>query len=238
MSYGGLTERTLRCQSGMFKRTVWSLAPPAGRPAVAILFLDAELYQERVGAAAVVRRLQARRVIPPAVAAFLSDGGAAARHEDFVCRPEYARFVAGDLVGSVREEHPAVTEFVIAGLSLSGLAAAYAATRHPAVFRAAVCHSPSFWWERGRFAQELPPATPAGPEFWICVGSRETETGLSHPPSGLRQGLTQVAGCLGAVAALRANGYGVSYREYDGGHDPECWRDDLSLALPWALRRG
>jgi enterochelin esterase family protein len=172
------------------------------------------------------------------VPVFLSAGGAAARHEDFVCRPDYARFVARDLVDSVRDEHPGVTEIVIAGLSLSGLAAAYAATRHPAVFRAAVCQSPSFWWERGRFADELPPATPAGPEFWISVGSRETEAGLSHPPSGLRQELTQVAGCVSAAAALRAKGYGVSYREYDGGHDPGCWRDDLSLALPRALRRG
>jgi enterochelin esterase-like enzyme len=237
MPYAGLTERTLRCQSGMFERKVWSLAPPAGRPTAAILFLDAELSLERVGAAAVVGRLQERRAIPTAAAVFLSHGGAAARHEDFVCRPEYARFVACDLAGSVREEHPGVTEMVIAGLSLSGLAAAYAATRHPAVFRAAVCQSPSFWWERGRLAQELPPAAPTGPEFWISVGSRETEARLSHPPSGLRQELTQIAGCVSAAAALRAKGYGVSDREYDGGHDPECWRDDLSLALAWALRR-
>ena len=44
------------------------------------------------------------------------------------------------------------------------------------------------------------------------MGSRETEAGASHPPSGLRQGLTQVAGCLSAAAALRAKGYRVSYR--------------------------
>jgi enterochelin esterase-like enzyme len=235
--YPGLTERTLRCRSGVFERTVWSLAPPAGQPTAAILFLDGELYLERVGAAVVVRRLLERRAIPPAAAVFLSHGGAAARHEDFVCRPEYARFIAHDLVGAVREEHQGLTEVVIAGLSLSGLAAAYVATRHPAVFRAAVCQSPSFWWEGGRFAEELPPAPQAGPEFWICVGSRETQAGVSHLPSGLEQGLTQIAGCLVAVAALRAKGYGVSYREYDGGHDPGCWRDDLSLALPWALRR-
>ncbi len=115
----------------------------------AVLFLDAELYLERVGGRPPWGRLQEWRAIPPAVAVFLSDGGAAARHEDFVCRPEYARFVACDLVDSVREEHRGVTEIVIAGLSLSGLAAACAATRHPAVFRAAVCQSPSFWWERG-----------------------------------------------------------------------------------------
>jgi enterochelin esterase-like enzyme len=70
----------------MLERKAWSLAPPAGRPTAAILFLDAELYLQRVGAAAVVRRLLERRAIPPAVAVFLSAGGAAARHEDFVCR--------------------------------------------------------------------------------------------------------------------------------------------------------
>jgi hypothetical protein len=64
-------------------------------------------------------------VILPTVAVFLFDGGAAARHEDFVRRPEDARFVARDVVGSVREEHPGVTEIAIVGLSLSGLAAAY-----------------------------------------------------------------------------------------------------------------
>jgi iron(III)-enterobactin esterase len=238
MPYAGLSERTLRCRSGVFERSVWSLAPPAGRSTAAVLFLDAELYLDRVGAVAVVRRLQQRRVIPLAVAVFLSHGGAAARHEDFLCRPEYAQFLARDLVGWVQEEHPGVTEVVVAGLSLSGLAAAYAATRHPAVFRAVVCQSPSFWWEQGRFAEQLPAATQAGPEFWVCVGSRERQAGVSHPPSGLRQELTQVTGCVLAVAALRAKGYGVSYRVYDGGHDPGCWREDLSLALPWAWRRG
>ena len=237
MPYAGLTERMLRRRSGVFERTVWSLVPPVGQPTTAILFLDAELYLERVGAAAVVRRLQEHQAIPPAVAVFLSGGGAAARHEDFVCRPNYARFVASDLVGSVRKEHPGVTEIVLAGLSLSGLAAGYVATRHPAVFRAAVCQSPSFWWDRGRFAEELPAATQGGPKFWISVGSWETEAGVSHPPSGLRQELTQIAGCVSAAAALRARGYSVSYREYDGGHDPQCWRDDLTLALPWAWRR-
>ena len=239
MPYPGLTERSLRCRSGMFERTVWSLSSAAGPARVAILFLDGELYVEKVGAADVVRQLQQRRAIPPAAAVFLSHGGAAARHEDFLCRPDYARFVARNLVGSVRQDHPGVTEIAIVGLSLSGLAAAYAATRYPAVFRAAVCQSPSFWWEQGRFAQELselPAAMPAGPQFWICVGSRETETGRSHPPSGLRQQLPQVTASRSAAQALRAHGYSVTYREYDGGHDSDCWREDLSLALPWAWR--
>ena len=79
----------------------------------------------------------------------------------------------------------------------------------PAARRLAVT---SFWSERGGSAEELQPATPAGPEFWISVGSRETEAGVSDPPSELRQELAQVAGCVSTAAALRTKGYRVSYR--------------------------
>jgi len=91
--------------------------------------------------------------------------------------------------------------------------------------------------DRARSARSCRRRLRPGRSSGSAWGGRETEAGLSHPPSGLRQGLTQVAGCLAAAAALRANGYGVSYREYDGGHDPAGWRDDLSLALPRALQR-
>jgi iron(III)-enterobactin esterase len=79
-------------------------------------------------------------------------------------------------------------------------------------------------------------STTPGQEYWISVGSRETETGMSHPPSGMVQELSQIAGCALACAAFRDRRYSISYREYDGGHDPECWREDLALALPWAWR--
>lgn len=218
------------------ERIVWALPAPAA-PATALVFLDGEIYIERVGAPAVVRQLQEAGAIPSTVALFVSHGGAAARHQDFTCCPAYADFVADDLAGWVRREYESVREIALVGLSLSGLAAAGIALRHPRVFRAAVCQSPSFWWERGRFAQELLPAAPPRPEFWISVGSRETETGVSHPPSGLRQEQSQIAGCAAALAALRRQGYEAAYREFDGGHDPDCWREDLALALPWLWRR-
>lgn len=231
-----LVERIIRSRSGGFERTLWTLTPRNGQAVAAIIFLDGELYVERVMAAGVVQRLQECAAIPPVASVFVSNGGAAARHDDFACCPEYAKFIAKDLVGSISIEHPTVHEFIIAGLSLSGLMAAYAATRYPEVFRTAICQSPSLWWERGRFYQELPLAGP-GMELWICVGSQETDSGISHPPSGLLQEMTQVAGCTRAAAALREKGYSVSYREFNGGHDPECWREDLALALPWVWRR-
>jgi enterochelin esterase-like enzyme len=157
-----------------------------------------------------------------------------ARHRDFVCNPDYAAFLAGPVVEAIRSIYPETGRIVLAGLSLSGLAAAHVATRYPDVFPRVICQSPSLWWERGRFGDDLPPAAKPGQEFWICVGNRETEKDVSHAPSGLRQELTQIEGCERGAAALRAKGYGVSYRQYDGGHDPAGWREDLALALPWA----
>jgi len=232
-----LSEFVLRNRSGSYERRAWRL-DSTGQPAeAALIFLDAELYIGRVQAPTVVRRLQTAGVIPAVKTLFVSHNGPDARHSDFVCNPDYAAFVANEVVGWVRNECPGVRDIVIAGLSLSGLAAAFIASRHPSVFRAAVCQSPSFWWEGGRFAEDLPPAAGA-PEFWLCVGDKEAESGVSHPPSGLRQELTQIEGCDRAAAAFRREGYAVSYRLYDGGHDPECWREDLALALPWVWRRG
>ena len=236
MLYEDLLEDAIVDARDEVERKVWIL-PPAGNAAAATLFLDGELYVERVGAPAVVGKLRDAGSIPDGPAVFLAAGGGDARHRDFVCRPEYAAFVAGPFVESIRSIYPEVGRIVLAGLSLSGLAAAHAATRHPDLFPRVICQSPSLWWERGRFGDELPPAAKPGREFWISVGNRETEKDVSHAPSGIRQEMTQVEGCLRGAAALRAKGYGVTYREYDGGHDPACWREDLALALPWAWRK-
>jgi len=218
---------------GRFERTVWESDSP-GDVSSALVFLDAELYLERVGAQAVVQRLQEQGRIPPAAIRYVSHGGAAARHTDFVCSPGYAQFVCSTVVEQIRRRNPAVRDFVIVGLSLSGLAAAFIASRHPEIFRVALCQSASFWWDHGRFARDLPQASRADQKFWTCVGNQETATGVSHPPTGLRQELSQIQGCDLAIEAFQAQGYRVRHRVYDGGHDPICWRADLAEALVWA----
>jgi len=186
-------------------RRIWNVSPSVDAPAALLVFLDAELYLERVSAAEVVRGLEAQGRIPPVVSVFVSNNGPAA---------------ASDRV-------------VIIGLSLSGLAAAHAALT-TGRFRAAVCQSPSFWLNRERLASSLPNAGTRAAAFWIGVGDLETESGVSHPPSGLLQETSQRDSCGRGVEALRAAGYAVSRRVFHGGHDPACWRDDLTLALSWA----
>lgn len=216
-------------------RRTWiqkSLGGPATR---LLVFLDGELYLERVSAGEVVRQLQEKRLIPPAMAVFVSNNGAGDRHRDFVCDSAYTDFLSCDLLPQLMAQQAVGSDdAVLVGLSLSGLAAAHA-TLTTRGFRVAVCQSPSFWWAGERLASSLPLAAADAPRFWVSVGDRETESGVAHPPSGLLQDASQRDACERGSDALRTAGYRVAYRVFAGGHDPVCWREDLTLALPWAM---
>lgn len=213
------------------ERKVWTQSANTDVPDTAVIFLDAELYIERMQAPAVMRQ-----ECPQAMVVYVSNKDAAARHEDYTCNPEYAKFVTEDVLPRVLRTYPtlAPTKIVLAGLSLSGLAAADIALRYPGRVSHVICQSPSFWWESERFREQIPPPGESASAFWICVGTQETQNGVSHPPTGLHQNSTQIEACEHTRDALIDAGYTVSYRTYDGGHDPACWRDDLKLALRWA----
>jgi enterochelin esterase-like enzyme len=215
-------------------RQIW-IDRGTDRPSRLLVFLDAELYLERVAAGQVLQQLQDNSHIPPTVSVFISNNGADSRHVDFVCNEDYSRFLGDELVPFMVTRNPSIRpgNVALVGLSLSGLAAAHAALT-TGQFRAAVCQSPSFWWDHERFASSLPRSGQTSVAFWVSVGDLETQSGLSHPPSALIQQTSQRDSCGRAAAALEAAGYVVAHRVFHGGHDPVCWRNDLALALPWA----
>ncbi|MFC5832433.1 alpha/beta hydrolase-fold protein [Nonomuraea insulae] len=102
---------------------------------------------------------------------------------------------------------------VIAGQSFGGLTAVYAAHRRPDRFVAAVSQSGSFWWPNGPEPEwltgELSPSAP--PVVHLQVG---TDEWALHGPT--------------ARIGERLQG---TYREYEGGHDRYCWRNELATGL-------
>ncbi|SEG59420.1 enterochelin esterase [Nonomuraea solani] len=104
---------------------------------------------------------------------------------------------------------------VIAGQSLGGLTAVYAAHRHPGRFVAAVSQSGSFWWPSG-----------PDPEWLIRELAR-----LRPPPVHLQVGTLEWA-LAGPTARMReVLGGSGTYREFEGGHDRYCWRNELPDGL-------
>ncbi len=178
-----------------------------------------------------VQALIDRGAIPPLSLIFVSHLNGAARHQDLTCNPRYSRFIAEDVVEWARGRNSQIGtgNNLICGVSLSGLSAAYIPLLYPSVFSHALCQSGSFWWLADHQVEF--PATHA--KFWLSVGSDETATGLSHPPSGLLQRISQIEGVESAARRLKLLGGTVRYEVFKGGHGFTAWREELAPALTW-----
>ncbi|MGC4044315.1 MAG: alpha/beta hydrolase-fold protein [Armatimonas sp.] len=228
-----LEEHTICSPTTGYCRKVWYLPGVTGDPVRIGLFLDGEFYVDRMEAPAVLQRLQAEGKLPPMVCVFVSHLDGAARHIDLTCNPRYTDFLVGDVLAWMRERHPELLTggHLVAGISLSGLAAAHTALNHPTIFAQCLAHSGSFWWNQEWLLAQLSEAQPSKLAWWLSVGCKETEAGISHPPSGLQQEVTQIAACERFARALRTRNHTVHFHQYDGGHEIEPWKAELPEAL-------
>lgn len=216
-------------------RTLWVQPARSGVAADCLIFLDGELYRDRVGAMEIVERLQSNDEVPSINSVYLSNAGAAARHVDFTCNEAFSVFLARDLKGWIDERVGPHQRYILCGLSLSGLAAAYTMRQHPSAFYAALCQSPSAWWHGEWLAASWPSSVSRQGRFWVSVGDQERQHGVVHSPTGLFQNVSQLDSCRRLVQTLSERGHEVHYSEYAGGHDPKCWGDELPNALKWLL---
>ena len=218
---------------GRYKRRVWFLPGPSGYAHRLALFLDAEFYLHDVDCLPILSEGMTSGVIPAMSLLFVSSVDFDSRHKDYVCDPQYSRFIAEDVVEWAAQRDRKMTRgnHVVCGLSLSGLAAAHTAFHHPRVFSAALCQSGSFWWLADHTI--LLPSTSA--RLWLSVGDQETDSGVAHPPSGLFQRVSQIEGVKSAARSFEACGATVHCNLYPGGHTFTAWREELVPALRWLL---
>ena len=237
MPYSHLSESFVNSSAIARGRTLWERIPEQATTDNALLFLDAELYIERVRVVEVLEELITAKQIPEVPAFLVSYGDSSDRAEDFICNHQYDAFLTQDVLPTILTTHREIDpqKIVLVGLSLSGLAATHVALRHPSWFQAVITQSASFWWEREQLRQKLPQATDEHPRFWISVGNEEIDDDVFHASAGLHQTVSQINACQGMHEAMQEFGYRTEYRVFSGGHDCDCWRDDLRLALLWAF---
>lgn len=236
-----MTEFTERIQSIHLgnERTVWIVPPRENTARHLVIFLDGELYRDRVEAPRIFQSLQINREIADAWVVFVSTQSVEARWLECPCYPPFARFIIEELLPWLGSGFPELTRCVdrrvLVGLSYTGLAAAYVAKEAPGTFQRVVCQSGSFWWNDCWLVSAYDrPASALETEFYLEVGTREVQEKVRHREDVL-QVVSQVKGVRRFRDVLLKHGVSVQYREYDGGHEFQWWSKTLPDAFRWAV---
>lgn len=229
---------TLPSTNGKYNRKAWFM-PADGIPVKVAVFLDAEYYLDHMDAPAVIAEMTERGVIPPLACLFVSNKDAEARHHDFTCSDPFSDYIANDaLPWAVRKAGlSSRSGHLIAGLSLSGLQAAYMALGYPGTFSHALSQSGSFWWEDEWLAKHLREFIPSEGKFWLSVGSEEKGAGMIHAPTDLCQNTDQDVAVANMAAGLQSHGHTIRHHVFQGGHATRCWKEELPQALEWLLSK-
>lgn len=219
------------------ERSVWVREPANPSEARHVtLFLDGELYRDRMGTVSLIEKLNGS--ISDSWFVFVSMGSPEARWTELPCYPPFAGFVVEELLPWLAKRFPGIEaagQRTIAGVSYSGLAAAFIAKEYPGIFQKVISQSGSFWSDECRLVDEFRTlSAPVPTDFYLDVGVRETQENVRHREDVLQR-VSQIEGVRKFRDALLERGHTVRYLEFEGGHECAAWQRTLEGALKWAL---
>jgi enterochelin esterase-like enzyme len=220
-----------------------------------VLFDGDDILSDDFQGQTTLDNLIAARKIPPTVVVMVDNVGDR-RLVDLVANPEFADFMATELVPWVRAHYnvtrdPART--VVSGESAGGLAAAYMGLRHPEVFGNVFSQSGAFWWSPehsgGVCASKCPEdggrRTDPDSEDSRTEGNWIAKQFVISPKLPVRffleAGTFEVdrertgTEILEATRTLRdvllAKGYEVHFQQFVSGHEELSWRGTFADGL-------
>ena len=243
---GAIEAFTLRSERLKNERRVTTYTPAgyrsAGTPPTLLIVFDAGAYLSIVPTPVILDNLIAAARIPPVVAVFIDSPDQDTRTRELTPNPEFAEFLARELLPWVHARYHVTSDprmTVVAGSSFGGLAATYAALRHPEAFGNVLCQSGDFSWapdhihamgkladamtETGWFAKEFIKSPRLPIRFHMDAGVFEVDQ------AGTGGNVLETSRHMRDV--LLAKGYEVHYQQFVGGHDYLSWRGTFADGL-------
>ena len=240
---GAIETRQVHSEIQKLDRTIVVYTPPhyeaATKPNRLLIVFDGEDYvDEDTALPTTLDNLIAASKIPPTVAVMVYniDGR---RLKDLLLNPEFADFMAKELVPWVRQHYNVAADAaqtIISGHSAGGVASIYMALRHPEVFGNVLSQSGAVWWspemdlgnqdasdEPNWLARQFVAAPRSAARFYLEAGTFEVD--ISGRGSGILEANRQLRD------VLLAKGYEVHYQQFVGGHDTLSWRGTLADGL-------
>ncbi|MFE7897838.1 alpha/beta hydrolase-fold protein [Streptomyces sp. NPDC057424] len=208
---------------------------PAGGGGPVVLLLDGDDWLYLHPAVTAFDSAVAAGESPPVTLVFLP---AKDRAAEFACRPALWEAVRDELLPLVAESGvPADLErLVVAGQSLGGLSAVYAALEFPEVVSRVACQSGSFWWTPDASERADPLGGPVGGAVAERLREGADLSGLRVAFDAGEHEARMLPHCdLVETLAERA-GATVRVSRSASGHDRAGWRQALLRDVAWALR--
>ncbi|HEY3559072.1 MAG TPA: enterochelin esterase [Kribbella sp.] len=205
---------------------LWESARQGPEPAVLVL-LDGRDWTETLPIFPTLDNLVDEGALPPMVAVLPDSIDFATRARELPCHAGFLRFLVDELLPWARELTGATTDprrTVIAGKSYGGLASVFAGLRRPDVFGNVIAQSGSFWW-----------CPPDDETEWLLRKVERRVPSRFCLDVGLQEGDWMIPQTRRLADALDAHADEVLYREYNGGHDLNCWLAELPAELRWAF---
>ena len=237
---GCMAMHTIDSRALSNRRSLWIFGPVnGGAVSNLVVFLDGELFLKHLDALALISRLSAEHELADSLFVFVSMHSQAARLSECSCHPQFARFIAVELIEFMEVIYPGLKEVrqkLLAGVSFSGLAAVFTAGEFPGVFQKIIAQSGSFWWKDCWLIKHLSKMTkPLPSSFYLDVGTGETEVDVEGDPTeDTFQSTSQIDSVKQLRYALASQGCRVNYVEFSGGHEAKEWAQTLPGALLWA----
>jgi enterochelin esterase family protein len=213
-------------------RTIHLYQPPVKERVPLVVVWDGHEYLHRVRLNYVVDNLIAQGRIRPVALAFVDNGGQRSRTVEYACNEAMLVFLMTEVIPLAKAELKLINidsnpgEFGVCGASMGGLMAMYIGSRLPQVFGNVLSQSGAFSWAGYEMVvfDLLAYAEKRPLNIWMDVGKFDLP-GLLESNQRMKDVLT-------------LQGYQLTYREYNAGHNYAAWRDEIWRGLEALYGRG
>ena len=208
---------------------------PVGGGGPVVLLLDGDDWLYLHPAMTAFDSAVARGEMPPVTLVFLPSKD---REAEFACRRELWEAVRDELLPLVAESDvPSDPDrLVVAGQSLGGLSAVYAALEFPELVSRVACQSGSFWWTPDAMGLADPFGGPLGGAIAARLRDRGPElAGLRVAFDVGEHEVPMLPHCESVEALASQAGATVRVSRSPAGHDRAGWRHALLRDVAWAL---
>ncbi len=227
------------------ERRVWIYTPPGYNPDrddpydVLVLF-DGTGFAKMSSLPVILDNLIAAGAIRPLVAIMPCSISQTARFKELLLHEPFNEFLVAELMPWSRKAYHLSDDparVVVSGASAGGIAAAYAAFEHPALFGNVLSLSGAFLFSPGMLgpdwtgehewlARRIASSDPVPVRFYLSAGALETNS-LRDLGGGPNLMVTN----RHLRTVLKAKGYEVQLNEFPGGHDMISWQAVLPEGL-------